>query len=184
MATRSWNKVELMGNLTRDPELRYTPNGAAVCTFGLATNRSYLVDGVKKEDVDFHKIVAWSKLGELCNQLLKKGTRVFVSGRLQYREWEPAEGQKRREAEISIDDMIIVTPKGGTYEGASSAVSSPSVTSPVDDVTPPPTDDIPATAPVEEVVEAPQAEEGEEDKSKKSKPTGEENVSPDEDLPF
>ena len=158
MATRSWNKVELMGNLTRDPELRYTPSGAAVCTFGLATNRTYLVDGERREDVDFHKLVAWNKLAELCNQLLKKGTRVFVSGRLQYREWEPAEGQKRREAEISLDDMIIVTPKAGASE--TSALSTPAVTvSPI----PVPVEDTPPS---------------------QSKPTGEENVSPDEDLPF
>lgn len=179
MATRSWNKVELMGNLTRDPELRYTPNGAAVCTFGLATNRTYLVDGEKREDVDFHKIVAWSKLGELCNQLLKKGTRVFVSGRLQYREWEPAEGQKRREAEISIDDMIIVTPKGGTYEGTSASVSAPAA--PADDIIAPPADDVSAASPADEP-EVPVAEE-EPEQPKKAKPA-DENVSPDEDLPF
>lgn len=113
MASRSWNRVELMGNLTRDPELRYTPNGAAVCTFGMATNRSYVVDGERREDVDFHRLVSWNKLAELCNQLLKKGSRVFISGRLQYREWETPEGQKRREAEIVIEDMIQLTPRSG-----------------------------------------------------------------------
>jgi len=112
MASRSWNRVELIGNLTRDPELRYTPNGAAVSTFGVATNRVYMVEGEKKEDVDFHKIVAWNKLAELCNQLLKKGSRVFISGRLQYREWEGQDGQKRRDTEIVLEDMILLTPKG------------------------------------------------------------------------
>lgn len=116
MASRSWNKVELLGNLTRDPELRYTPNGAAVCTFGLATNRTYVVDGERHEDVDFHRLVAWNKLAELCNQLLKKGTKVFISGRLQYREWETQEGQKRRDAEIVVEDMLVLTPKGGLDE--------------------------------------------------------------------
>lgn len=111
MAARSWNSVELMGNLTRDPELRYTPNGAAVCTFGLATNRTYTQDGEKKEEVDFHNLVAWNKLAELCNQLLKKGTKVFISGRLQYREWEGQDGVKRRNAEIVVGDMIVLTPK-------------------------------------------------------------------------
>lgn len=111
MASRSWNKVELMGNLTRDPELRFTPNGAAVCSFGVATNRSYVVEGERREEVDFHNIVAWNKLAELCNQLLKKGIKVFISGRLQYREWDNPEGQKQRRAEIVAEDMIIVSPK-------------------------------------------------------------------------
>lgn len=118
MATRSWNRVELIGNLTRDPELRYTPNGAAVATFGIATNRSYVVDGERKEEVDFHRVVAWNKLAELCNQLLKKGSRVFISGRLQYREWETQDGQKKRDAEIVLEDMLLLTPKGGTYESS------------------------------------------------------------------
>lgn len=114
MASRSWNKVELIGNLTRDPELRYTPSGSAVCTFGLATNRYYTTaDGEKKEEADFHRLVTWNKLAEICKQFLKKGTKIFVSGRLQYREWETQDGQKRRDAEITLDDMIILTPKGG-----------------------------------------------------------------------
>lgn len=116
MASRSWNHVELLGNLTRDPELRYTPSGTAVCTFGLATNRTYVSDGERKEDVDFHQIVAWAKLAELCNQLLKKGSKVFVSGRLQYREWDTPEGQKRRVAEIVIEDMITLTSRGEAGE--------------------------------------------------------------------
>lgn len=116
MASRSWNRVELIGNLTRDPELRFTPNGAAVATFGIATNRTYVVEGERKEEVDFHRLVAWNKLAELCNQLLKKGARVFVSGRLQYREWETQDGQKKRDAEIVLEDMIVLTPKG---EGSS-----------------------------------------------------------------
>lgn len=111
MASRSWNRVELIGNLTRDPELRYTPNGAAVCTFGLATNRTYISDGEKKEEVDFHRLVAWNKLAELCNQLLKKGHRVFISGRLQTRTWEGQDGQSRTVTEIVVEDMILLTPR-------------------------------------------------------------------------
>lgn len=114
MATRSWNRVELIGNLTRDPELRYTPQGTAVATFSIATNRSYVSDGERKEEVDFHRIVAWSKLAELCSQLLKKGMRVFVSGRLQNRSWEGTDGQQRNTTEIVIEDMIILTAKNGT----------------------------------------------------------------------
>lgn len=112
MASRSWNRVELIGNLTRDPELRYTPNGAAVCTFGVATNRTYVSEGERKEEVDFHRLVSWNKLAELCNQLLKKGHRVFVSGRLQTRSWEGADGTQRQTTEIVIEDMILLTPKG------------------------------------------------------------------------
>lgn len=116
MASRSWNRVELIGNLTRDPELRYTPNGAAVATFSIATNRSYTVDGERKEDVDFHRCVAWNKLAELCSQLLKKGVKVFVSGRLQNRSWEGQDGQQRNMTEIVIEDMLVLTAKGGEGE--------------------------------------------------------------------
>lgn len=112
MASRSWNRVELIGNLTRDPELRYTPNGAAVVTFGIATNRTYVTEGERKEEVDFHRIVAWNKLAELCNQLLKKGNRVFISGRLQTRSWESQDGTQRQTTEIVVEDMILLTPKG------------------------------------------------------------------------
>lgn len=116
MASRSWNRVELIGNLTRDPELRYTPNGAAVCTFGLATNRTYVTDGEKKEEVDFHRLVAWNKLAELCNQLLKKGTKVFISGRLQTRSWEGQDGTTRNVTEIVIEDMIVLSPKQASID--------------------------------------------------------------------
>ena len=111
MGSRSWNRVELIGNLTRDPELRYTPNGAAVCTFSVATNRTYVSEGEKKEEVDFHRLVSWNKLAELCNQLLKKGHRVFVSGRLQTRSWEGQDGTQRQTTEIVIEDMILLTPR-------------------------------------------------------------------------
>lgn len=108
----SLNKVLLIGNLTRDPELRYTPSGAAVCTFGVATNRSYTAsDGQKKEEVEFTKIVAWNKLGELCNQLLRKGRKVYVEGRMQTRSWETPDGQNRQTTEVVIDDMRILDPK-------------------------------------------------------------------------
>ncbi|MDO8570682.1 MAG: single-stranded DNA-binding protein [Candidatus Daviesbacteria bacterium] len=119
MASRSWNRIELIGNLTRDPELRFIPNGTAVASFGLATNRSYLSDGEWKEDVDFHKIVAWGKLADLCNQLLKKGAKVFISGRLQYREWQGQDGVKRRDAEIVLEDMVVITPKSGSSSSVS-----------------------------------------------------------------
>lgn len=128
MASRSWNRVELIGNLTRDPELRYTPNGIAVCTIGLATNKTYTTsDGERREETEFHRLVAWRKLAEICNQYLKKGMKVFVSGRLQYREWEPQEGQKRRDAEISMDDMVMLTPKNGEWTGGATAAAEEKV---------------------------------------------------------
>src|SRR5688572_18057775 len=113
MATRSWNRVELIGNVVRDPEMKYTPSGAAVTTFSVATNRSYVSDGEKKEEADFHRVVAWNKLAEICNQFMKKGTKVFVSGRLQNRQWEDAtSGQTRYMTEIVLEDMLLL-PSGG-----------------------------------------------------------------------
>lgn len=106
---RSLNRVQLIGNLTRDPELRYTPQGTAVCTFGLATNRSWTTDsGEKKEEAEYHKIVAWNKLGELCSQLLSKGRKVYVEGRLSTRSWTAQDGSQKTTTEIVIDDMIIL----------------------------------------------------------------------------
>lgn len=106
---RSLNKVSLIGNLTRDPELRYTPQGNAVCTFGLATNRQWTTEGgEKKEDAEFHRIVAWNKLAELCSQLLSKGRKVYVEGRLQTRNWTAQDGAARTTTEIVISDMIIL----------------------------------------------------------------------------
>lgn len=121
MPTRCMNKVQLLGNITRDPELRYTPGGMGVTSFGLATNRVWTTkQGEKKEDAQYHRIVAWNKLAELCAQLLKKGTRVFVEGRLQYREMVDQTGNKRQIAEIVIEDMIILSPK---VQGAQAATA-------------------------------------------------------------
>lgn len=110
---RSLNKVQLIGNLTRDPELRYTPSGAAVCTFGLATNRSWTTDtGDKHEESEFHNIVSWNKLAELCSQFLLKGRKVYVEGRLATRTWQGQDGQQRTRTEVVIDDMILLDNKG------------------------------------------------------------------------
>lgn len=109
---RSLNKVSLIGNLTRDPELRYTPQGTAVCTFSIATNRSWTTDsGEKKEEADFHRIVAWNKLAELCSQLLTKGRKVYVEGRLSNRSWTGQDGAQKSITEIVINDMIILDPR-------------------------------------------------------------------------
>lgn len=109
MAVRSLNRVQLIGNLTRDPELRYTPQGTAVCTLGIATNRSWTTDtGEKREEVEFHRIVAWNKLAEICSQLCAKGRKVYVEGRLATRSWTGQDNQKRTTTEIVIDDMILL----------------------------------------------------------------------------
>ncbi len=109
---RSLNRVQLIGNLTRDPELRYTPQGTAVCTFGLATNRSWTTDnGEKKEDTEFHRIVVWNKLAELCSQLLSKGRKVYVEGRIANRSWTGQDGTQKSTTEIVIEDMIILDNK-------------------------------------------------------------------------
>ena len=113
MSSRSLNRVTLIGNLTRDPELRYTPQGTPVCTFGLATNRSWQPSGggERQEATEFHRIVAWNKLAELCSELLFKGRKVYVGGRLQTRNWTTAEGQERQTVEIVIDNMIVLDSK-------------------------------------------------------------------------
>lgn len=126
MASRgSLNKVLLIGNLTRDPELRYTPSGAAVCTFSIATNRVYTAsDGNKKEEVEFHRLVSWNKLAELCSQLLTKGRKVYVEGRLQTRSWTTPAGDARQTTEIVIDDMKLLD-RRPTEEPAESTESLP-----------------------------------------------------------
>ncbi|MFC1756031.1 single-stranded DNA-binding protein [Patescibacteria group bacterium] len=111
MSARSVNKVILIGNLTRDPELRYTPQGTPVVSFGLATNREWSVEGVKKEAADFHNVVAWNKLAEICDQLLSKGAKTYVEGRLQTRDWVDGDGNKRYKTEVVINEMIVLTSK-------------------------------------------------------------------------
>lgn len=106
---RSLNKVQLIGNLTRDPELRYTPSGTAVCSFSIATNRNWTTDtGEKKDEVEFHRIVAWNKLAEICSQFLTKGRKTFVEGRLVTRSWTGQDGAQKQTTEIVISDMILL----------------------------------------------------------------------------
>src|SRR6266480_1774083 len=116
---KSLNRVQLIGNLTRDPELRYTPSGTAVCSFRIATNRNWVTEtGEKKEEVEFHRIVAWNKLAELCNQLLTKGAKVYFHGRLSTRSWTTQDGIQKSTTEIVVDDMIVLSSKRpGVTEG-------------------------------------------------------------------
>lgn len=102
----SFNKVLLMGNLTRDPELRYVPSGTAVATFTVAVNRVYTSQaGEKKEEVSFIRIVVWGRRAEVCGEYLSKGSPVFVEGRLQSRSWEGQDGQKRSTIEVVADNV-------------------------------------------------------------------------------
>lgn len=101
----SENSVTLVGNLTRDPELRYTPSGAGVASFGLAVNRRYQVNGEWQEQVSFFNIVAWSDLGENAAASLSKGMRIIVTGRLEQRSYETKDGEKRSVTEIRADEL-------------------------------------------------------------------------------
>ena len=114
------NKVFVLGNLTRDPELRQTSSGQTVCSFSIATNRFYTDStGQKQKQAEFHNIVAWGRQAEIVNQYLKKGSSVLVEGRLQTRSWQDQQGQKHWRTEI-IAERIQLGPKpgGGGYEGA------------------------------------------------------------------
>lgn len=106
----SLNRVLLIGNLTRDPELRYIPSGQPVTTFTIAVNRTYLsTTGEKKEDVNFLRVVVWGKRAEVCHEYLKKGSPVFVEGRLQSRNWEGTDGQKRNTVEVVAQNVQFLS---------------------------------------------------------------------------
>jgi single-strand DNA-binding protein len=168
---RSLNRVQLIGNLTRDPELRYTPSGTAVCSFGLATNRSWNTDaGEKHEETEFHRIVSWNKLAELCSQFLVKGRKVYVEGRLQTRNWTGQDGQQRSTTEIVIDDMILLDNKGQQQERPVS--DEEAALRPVAS----------AAAPAKRVKKQEESEEAAE-ATPSSSPKSDEEVSPD-DIPF
>jgi len=109
MSTRSLNKVMIIGNLTNKPELRYTPQNHAVTSFGVATNRNWNdSDGQNQESTEFHNVVAWNKLAELCTQLLDKGDKVYIGGRLQTRTWDDQDGHKNYKTEIVCEDMLVL----------------------------------------------------------------------------
>jgi single-strand DNA-binding protein len=175
MSSRSLNKVQLIGNLTRDPELRYTPTGAAVCTIGLATNRQWTTEsGEKKEETEFHRVIAWNKLAELCSQLLAKGRKIYVEGRLRTNTWQAQDGTQRTTTEIVIEDMIILDSRrtimgegapAGAPEAASAQTGTPAQ----------------AAAPAPPVKS--KKKKAEEEKEEAPASTGAEDVNPD-DIPF
>ncbi len=112
----SINKVILIGRLGQDPELKYTPSGSAVCNFSMATSESWTdKQGQKQERTEWHRIVVWGKLAELCNQYLSKGRQAFIEGALQTRQWEDNNGQKRYTTEINAKNVQFL----GGQQGAS-----------------------------------------------------------------
>lgn len=120
----SLNRAQIIGNLTRDPELRNTPGGAAVVGFSVATNFSWTDSSGQKQDrVEFHNVVAWRKLAEIVAQYMKKGSKVYVEGRIQTRDWTGEDGIKRYKTEIVADNVIMLDRRGaGGDSGGISAV--------------------------------------------------------------
>jgi single-strand DNA-binding protein len=105
-----YNKAFFIGNLTRDPEMRYTPSGIAVTRFTVAVNRNFKKDGEQKSETDFIRIVAWRRLAEICGEFLKKGSAVYVEGRLQIDTYEK-DGEKKTSVEVVADNMQILSKK-------------------------------------------------------------------------
>ncbi len=135
---RGFSKAIIVGNLTRDPEVRTTPNGATVCSFSVAVNRTFRdSSGNQQEDVSFIDCVAWGKGGEVINQYAKKGTGILVSGRLEQRSFETKEGQKRSRTEIVMEDFNFMnngSNGGGNYNGGSSAAQQESNNTPTEEM--------------------------------------------------
>lgn len=116
----SLNRSQLIGNVTRDPELRTTSGGQTVCSFSVATNRSWTDNsGQRQEKADFHNIVAWGKLAEIVGQYVKKGRKIYVEGRSQTRDWEGEDGQKRYRTELVAENVILLDRAGAPEDGGS-----------------------------------------------------------------
>jgi single-strand DNA-binding protein len=116
------NRAMIIGNLTRDPEIRTTTSGQTVANFGVATNHAWTdSSGQKQEKSEFHNIVAWAKLADICGQFLAKGRKVYVEGRLQTREWEGQDGVKRYRTEIVAENMIMLDRAGAAAPARATA---------------------------------------------------------------
>ncbi len=127
------NKVMLIGRLGRDPETRYTGGGTPVCNFSLATDESYTDKaGQRQKKTEWHNIIAWGKLAENCNKLLSKGKLAYVEGKLQTREWDDRDGNKRRTTEVVINRMRVLTPREGSAPDteAGAGIEPPEETTP------------------------------------------------------
>lgn len=138
----SVNKVILVGNLGRDPEMRHTQNGQAVAQFSLATSRRWRdrESGQQREETDWHRVVAWGRLAEICAEYLSKGRQVYIEGRLQTREWEDKDGNKRWTTEVIANDMQMLGRRG---EGGGDSGGYSQGPGDTPGATPPAGDDIP-----------------------------------------
>ena len=170
---RDFNKVIILGNLTRDPEMRYTPNGKAVSSFGVATNRRWNdATGNTQEAVEFHNVVAWGKLAEISSQILHKGRKVLVEGRLQTRSWEGQDGVKRTKTEIVAENFSALGPAGGSQMSAPKEVKETDL------------EEVIKETPSEEKSEEKKETKAKSDKDKKPAPKGEEDKIDLDDIPF
>ena len=135
---KDFNQAIIMGNLTRDPELRTTPSGQSVASFAIATNRSWQdpQSGDRKDAVEYHDVVAWGKLGELVSQYLTKGRRAMIVGRLQTRQWDAQDGSKRSRTEIVATDINFIggPGEGGGGSDAPSSKKAAKDTPPIEDM--------------------------------------------------
>lgn len=122
----SLNKAMLIGNATKDPELRYTPNGQAVCNFSIATNRRFKnAQGDLQEETQFHNLVAWGKLAELIVSMIKKGNKMYAEGRLQTRQWDAPDGSKRSQTEVVMEQFVPLAPKTSAQSSTSETPEEP-----------------------------------------------------------
>src|SRR3989344_210655 len=120
------NRATIIGNVTRDPETKTTTQGTSVTTFSVATNLRWTTQaGEKKESTEFHNVVAWRRLAEICGQYLKRGSKVYVEGRLQTRSWDDAQGQKHWRTEIVADNIIMLDRPAGARSNNEDAPSAP-----------------------------------------------------------
>lgn len=120
------NKALIIGNVTRDPEMRTTPQGIAVTTFGVATNMRWTdASGQKQDKAEFHNVVAWRKLAETCTQYLKRGSKVYIEGRLQTREWDAQDGTKKQRTEIIAESMIMLDRPGQAQSTGATSRTAP-----------------------------------------------------------
>jgi len=109
---RGLNKVTLIGNVGQDPEVRFTPNGDQVANFSIATTESWTKDGQKQEKTEWHRLVAFRKLAEIIGTYVKKGSKLYIEGKLQTRSWEDKDGQKKYTTEIVANEMLMLDSKG------------------------------------------------------------------------
>ncbi len=125
------NKAILIGNLGSDPEMRYTQTGTAVANFNIATTETWVKDGNKEERTEWHRIVAFARLGEICGEYLSKGSKVYIEGRIQTRQWDDKDGNKRYTTEIVAREMKMLSPKNQNSQGGSYGQEEPPVAEPV-----------------------------------------------------